>query len=153
MKSLSDKICEHLKKLLEDKAVIKVQRSKLASKFDCAPSQINYVLNTRFTQEKGYIVESQRGGSGYLKIIEVELNSRDELINDLCDQIGKRINQRKGVNILERLYDIDLVSSFEFQLFKSLVDRQTLKLTPALRDRVRARLLKAILRSLLRKED
>ncbi len=153
MRSLSDKICEYLKRLLEDKTVVKVQRSKLASKFDCAPSQINYVLNTRFTQEKGYLVESQRGGSGYLKIIEVELNSKDELVNDLCNQIGKRINQRRAVNILERLYEIDLVSSFEFQLFKSLLDRQTLKLTPALRDRIRARLLKEILRSLLRKEE
>ena len=153
MKNLSDQISDYLRQLLTDKTVIKIQRSKLAQKFDCVPSQINYVLDTRFTQEKGYLVESQRGGSGYLKIIEVELNSRDELINDLCDQIGKRINQRKAVNILERLYEIDLVSSFEFQLFKSLVDRQTLKLTSALRDRVRARLLKAILRNLLRKEE
>ncbi|GAB6099812.1 hypothetical protein JCM16358_16910 [Halanaerocella petrolearia] len=59
MKSLSDQIEKYLKEILIKTAVIKIQRSNLAQRFDCAPSQINYVLDTRFTQEKGYVIDSQ----------------------------------------------------------------------------------------------
>ena len=152
MSNLSDEIGEYLKKLLQNNSIIKVQRSDLARKFGCVPSQINYVLNTRFTQERGYIIESQRGGSGYIKIKKLNLDSREEIINDLYKKIGDSINQQRAINIIERLYEKELITSFEVVLFKSLVHRKTLKLSPFLRDKVRARLLKQMLRTLLRKE-
>jgi transcriptional regulator CtsR len=153
MASLSDKIGRYLKQLLTEKKAVKIQRSKLARKFDCVPSQINYVLDTRFTQDKGYIVKSQRGGSGYIKIIKIEITSEEEIINRLSKRIGNKIDQQRAYNIIDRLWEQEIIDSFQKTLFKSVLDRQTLRLTPQIRDRIRARLLKSILESLLRKEE
>src|SRR5690625_1258113 len=74
MRNISDIIEEYLKKKLSDKGknVIEIKRSEIANQFQCVPSQINYVINTRFTIEKGYLVESKRGGGGYIRIIRSE---------------------------------------------------------------------------------
>ncbi|GAB6139197.1 CtsR family transcriptional regulator [Halanaerobaculum tunisiense] len=153
MSSLSDKIEDYLRKLLADHSVIKVCRSNLAQNFDCAPSQINYVLDTRFTQEKGYVIDSQRGGNGYIKITKVKLNSQKDLINHVYKQIGDKINQQTAFNIIDKLDETNLISSYEKNLFKTILHRRTLKLNVKQRDLVRARLLKGILKSLIRKEE
>lgn len=91
-KSLADKIEEYLKVLIErsENRQVEIQRAELAETFDCVPSQVTYVLSTRFTEETGYLTESRRGGKGYVKIIRMDNEhtplaeaSRKELFNFL----------------------------------------------------------------------
>ena len=88
----------------------------------------------------------------YIKIIKVEFDSKEEIVNTLYNKIGDNIDQQKATHILERLYEVDLIGAAELDLFKAIIDRKTLQLNPALRDGVRARVLKQIFRSVLRKE-
>ena len=76
MRNISDIIECYLKKVLEmsEKDILEIKRSEVADKFQCVPSQINYVINTRFTIERGYIVESKRGGGGYIRIMKVQIS-------------------------------------------------------------------------------
>lgn len=68
MQNITDIIEAYLKQILHDEKTIEIKRQEIAQRFDCVPSQINYVINTRFTVEKGYFVESKRGGGGYIRI-------------------------------------------------------------------------------------
>ena len=85
MARISDIIAQFINDMIEDeknKEVI-IQRNELADKFNCAPSQINYVLTTRFTTEKGYLIESRRGGGGYIIIRRVEYNSKEKQLEEI----------------------------------------------------------------------
>ena len=84
---ISDTIAEFINELLRDESSTEVQRAELASRFNCVPSQINYVISTRFSPERGYIVESRRGGGGYIRIIRVMPEPGDVLMH------GKRRGQ------------------------------------------------------------
>ncbi len=89
MRNISDIIEGYLKQVLElgGEGHIEIKRSEIADKFQCVPSQINYVINTRFTAERGYLVESKRGGGGYIRILRVRANSQIDLIDDVLRQI------------------------------------------------------------------
>ncbi|MCK8816242.1 CtsR family transcriptional regulator [Natroniella sulfidigena] len=152
MSSLSDQIANYLKKLLEHNNIIRVQRSQLASRFSCVPSQINYVLNTRFTLEKGYIIDSQRGGNGYIQITKVDSDLSYNIIETLYNEIGSQIDQLTAYNIIDRLAEEEIITSSEQKLLKAVVNRQNIGLKIPLRDIVRAQLLKGVLRVLIKKE-
>ncbi|ADO77842.1 CtsR family transcriptional regulator [Halanaerobium praevalens] len=146
MSSLSDQIEKYLsKKISEYQGKVKIKRNQLAENFDCAPSQINYVLNTRFTVEKGYVVESQRGGGGFIKIIKVTLNSETEVIQKVINKLDNAINQREAKGIIKRLYENSLISKREFHLMKRAVDRNVLETSLPERDYLRGRILKNML--------
>ncbi|MDV2583569.1 CtsR family transcriptional regulator, partial [Alkalibacillus haloalkaliphilus] len=83
--NISDIIEKYLKQVLEMSEAdhVEIKRSEIADKFQCVPSQINYVINTRFTIERGYIVESKRGGGGYIRIMKVESHDYADLIDHL----------------------------------------------------------------------
>ena len=85
MKNISDIIENYLKQIMEmnESEVVEIKRNEIADKFQCVPSQINYVINTRFTIEKGYVVESKRGGGGYIRIIKVHSYDHAHLIDQL----------------------------------------------------------------------
>ena len=108
MARISDVIAQFINDMIEDeknKEVI-IQRNELADKFNCAPSQINYVLTTRFTTEKGYLIESRRGGGGYIIIRRVEYNSKEKQL----DAINKAIGNSLTPNVLSFI-DILIISS------------------------------------------
>ena len=97
----------------EDIEFIEIGRNELAQKFNCAPSQINYVLTTRFTPYKGYYVESRRGGGGYIKIIKLEL-SENELINNILNEVIKdTITLDKVKHVVRSLVDDEVLSENE----------------------------------------
>ncbi|WP_408955471.1 CtsR family transcriptional regulator [Natroniella sp. ANB-PHB2] len=152
MSSLSNQIEEYLKELLSRNNVVRVQRSQLASKFSCVPSQINYVLNTRFTLEKGYIIDSQRGGSGYIQITKLDSGLSRKIIETLYNKIEGQIDQLTAFNIIERLAEEGVITSNEQELLKAAVDRENIGLKLPIRDVVRAKLLKGILKVLIKKE-
>ena len=153
MSSLSDQIEKYLNKLIgKYEGQIEIKRNQLANEFDCAPSQINYVLDTRFTSEKGYIVESQRGGGGYIRIIKVSLDSVDDNLQQIISSLDKPLSQREASGIISRLAEHDIISQREKYLMEVVLHRQVLGIELPERDYLRRRILKAMLEVILKLE-
>ncbi|MGP3778992.1 CtsR family transcriptional regulator [Halanaerobium saccharolyticum] len=155
MSSLSDQIERYLRRQISKyQGKVKIKRNQLAENFDCAPSQINYVLDTRFTVEKGYIVESQRGGGGFIRIIRVTLDSDKEVIQEVINKLDRAISQKEAHGIIKRLYDNDLISERESYLMERAVHRNVLGISLPERDYLRGRILKNMLKVIFKvKED
>ncbi|WP_438824211.1 CtsR family transcriptional regulator [Bacillus sp. JJ1562] len=151
MRNISDIIEQYLKSVLDtsDRAIVEIKRSEIADKFECVPSQINYVINTRFTLERGYLVESKRGGGGYIRIIRVKSNDDSHLINQLVRLIDKRISQTSAEDVILRLIEEEVISKREAKIMLSVIDRSVLFIELPHRDELRARMLKAMLTSLM----
>ncbi|GEN35260.1 MULTISPECIES: CtsR family transcriptional regulator [Aneurinibacillus] len=146
MRNISDIIEQHLKKILQQSnGAVEIQRSELADKFQCVPSQINYVISTRFTVEKGYLVESKRGGGGYIRIRKVEIIDNQRFYNMLMETIGESITAAACDNIIERLREERLISLKEMQMMKTATGRVLSSVPIPLRDRLRADILRAML--------
>lgn len=150
MRNISDIIEGYLKKIIENegKGHVEIKRSELADKFQCVPSQINYVINTRFTVERGYLVESKRGGGGYIRIVQVKPNSKIDLLQSIINQIENGATQSMAENIVYRLIDEEIINKREAKLMLAAIDRSTLNLQLPLRDEMRSRILKAMLMTL-----
>ncbi|MFC4559699.1 CtsR family transcriptional regulator [Virgibacillus kekensis] len=150
MSNISDIIEQHLKKVLEAarQDAIEIKRSEIADQFQCVPSQINYVINTRFTVEKGYIVESKRGGGGYIRIMRIKHQDKSELIDEIIEMINPKVTQHAAVDVLERLLEEELITEREAKIMLSAIGRSTLAFQLPLRDEVRARVLTAMLSTL-----
>lgn len=147
MSRLSNLIEEFIKNLLEstNNGVIEIQRNELAQYFDCAPSQINYVLTTRFTLDKGYYIESRRGGGGYIKIIKVNIN-RDKYFQDLISNIiGDSITKSKAYSIIDTFIEEDIITKREGDLLKVILADRTLDNVNCNKNIIRADILKNIL--------
>jgi transcriptional regulator CtsR len=152
LRNISDVIEQHLKRILQESpnGAIEIQRSELAEMFQCVPSQINYVINTRFTIEKGYIVESKRGGGGYIRIRKVQIVSKAKLQELLTEElIGESITQGVGYAIIDRLQEEGLINSRESMLMKIATSRNVLSVDPPTRDQLRANILKQMIASIL----
>ena len=154
MRNISDIIEGYLKEVIEveGQGLIEIKRNELAKQFACAPSQINYVINTRFTTEHGYFVESKRGGGGYIRILRVTIHSKKNVLDEIEEQIGGAIAQTNAERIIYRLLDEDIVSEREAGLMKAAMDRTTLQLGLPIRDEVRARLMRAMLHTKKKKK-
>lgn len=126
MASLSKEIEAYLKMMLEEEAgYLEIKRSFLSETFSCVPSQINYVLSTRFTLDQGYIVESRRGGGGYLRIRAIPLEGKSDLSKlkeNLSDEIGLLDLER----ILGYLHEENMIEKEFMQLFNSLLGESVL---------------------------
>src|SRR6187455_1471485 len=105
MRNISEIIEKHIKQTLRQTSdgIIEIQRNDLADQFQCVPSQINYVISTRFTFEKGYIVESKRGGGGYIRIQRVELTTHGSIFDHIFRTIGGNIDQNASDGLLYQL--------------------------------------------------
>lgn len=150
MKNISDIIEQYLKQIIDlsENDVIEIKRSEIAYKFDCVPSQINYVINTRFTIERGFIVESKRGGGGYIRIIKVKIHDEIHMINQMLQLIKNSISQLSSENIIRRLVEEEMITAREAKLMLSVLDRSVLLADLPYRDELRARMLTAMLTSL-----
>jgi transcriptional regulator CtsR len=152
LSSLSDFIERYLKELLREatEGMIMLQRRELAEMFACAPSQINYVLDTRFTLDRGYLVETRRGGGGYIRIVRLSFRTGRDFLSVLDETIGDEINVRRADGLLLRLEEEDFLTVDEYVFIKTVLDRETQKAPENYRSAVRASLLKAMLALLLR---
>ncbi len=152
LSNISDLIELYLKQLLAEsnREFVEVQRSDLALRFSCVPSQINYVLTTRFSAGHGYFVESRRGSGGYIRIIRIPLDQGSDIILELCDLIGDAISQSDANGVIKRLMAEELISLREARVMHAAVDGNILKLGMPVRDKLRALLLKAMIKSILR---
>ncbi|RIX47926.1 CtsR family transcriptional regulator [Paenibacillus nanensis] len=151
MRNISDLIEQYLKHMLDssDEGAIEIQRNELADKFSCVPSQINYVISTRFTLEKGYMVESKRGGGGYIRIQRVDLPALKSIQFHIEQTIGESVDQAAAEGLIYQLEEADLISKREANLLRAAVNRDTIAVMLPLRDEMRARLLRSMLISLL----
>lgn len=127
MAKLSNSIEEFLNSLLEDaNGILEIQRSEISDRFNCAPSQINYVLTTRFTPYKGYYVESRRGGGGYIRIVRVEIKNKNRMEKIFNDEIGDSITKNKSDQIIEELKNLEYISARESEILKVLLSDRSL---------------------------
>lgn len=147
MSNLSNNMEEYLKKLLKlsTAGFIDIRRKELASKFSCVPSQVNYVLETRFTLERGYLVESKRGGRGFLRIRRIQLPVKNILAMFFQEATENGIGSKKAKDLIIRLYESKFVSFRESRLIEaSLGSLQSIK-DESLRDKLRGKMLKEML--------
>ncbi|MGE5593583.1 MAG: CtsR family transcriptional regulator [Betaproteobacteria bacterium] len=152
MGNLADYIESYLKRLLEnaEQGMIELQRRELAEMFRCVPSQINYVLTTRFTPDRGYVVETRRGGGGYIRIVRLSFRPSQDLASLIEAEIGDEITERRADALLLRLEDEGLLDEGDRAFVKAVLERETERLHPSYRGMVRASLLRAMVMSLLR---
>lgn len=150
MKNISDIIEAYLKTVLNqsESEIVVIKRSEVADKFQCVPSQINYVINTRFTTEKGYVVESKRGGGGYIRIAKVKLYDHAQVIDQLLNLIENKLSQQMAENMILRLVEEKIINTREAKIMLSVIDRSVICTDLPLRDELRARLMVAMLTSL-----
>ena len=122
-----------------------MQRSELANRFNCVPSQINYVISTRFSPEHGYIVESRRGGGGYIRITRVEMEP-ERLIMHTVNAVGARVDLSTAAALIANLRQGGAVSEAHARLILSAIGNSALRpVQPDERDILRASILKQIL--------
>lgn len=154
VRSLAGQIEQYLKELLLSQSFVEMQRSELADIFSCVPSQINYVLSTRFTPSQGYIVESRRGGGGYLKIVKLDWNELPEAQAQALPALQKPegLSQGEAEGILERLREERVITAREQQLLRAALDRQVLKGPAEEQAELRARILSAAISALFRQD-
>lgn len=147
MPRISDIIEEFIKQMLEESSedILEIQRNELASRFGCVPSQINYVLMTRFTVDKGYYIESKRGGGGSIRITRVSLDTNDYLSNLISERIGSSITQNTAESYIDSFREQGLITHRESAFMKAAINDKTLLGQSQDRDALRANILKAML--------
>ena len=152
MPGMSNIIERFIKEMLEEAedGIIEIGRNDLADQFGCAPSQINYVLTTRFTPYKGYYIESRRGGGGYIKIMKVEIDENEYLEELILNTIGDSITKNKAFHIIEGLVEEEIITTREGHLMKASIEDTALKVVTASRNYLRADILKNMLLIIMR---
>ena len=148
MANISDVIERFILSTIGDDSIVDVSRSELANHFSCAKSQINYVLSTRFTAERGYLVEGHRGGGGYIRIIRIR--PEGTLADIIRNEIGEQLTERQAVHLIERLVADEVITPREAQLVAVSVSNKSLANPYAMQDRLRAEIIKNVLLSLTR---
>lgn len=144
-KNTSDSIEEHIKQLLAQSGMAEIRRSLLADEFQVVPSQINYVIKTRFTESRGYLVESKRGGGGYIRIVKVRFSDNHQLIRNLIHNIGDQISEQVFTDLIQVLFDEGLVSEREGNLVLSMAMDEVLgQDAPQIRSRMLGKILQRL---------
>ena len=147
-KNTSDHIEAYIKAILEQSGMVELQRSQLADTFQVVPSQINYVIKTRFTESRGYLVESKRGGGGYIRIGRIEFSNHHEMLRDLLYSVGEDVSQVVFEDVLRLLFEQDLLTSQEMNLVVAMATDRILGEEANL---IRANMLKQLLQEVDRK--
>lgn len=150
---LTDDIQYFLNNLLDEEGgSILIKRNDIALKFNCSPSQINYVLTTRFAPHFGYYIQSRRGEGGYIKIDKLDLlENEDEYKEILMDAIGESITNNEANDIINKLYDDEIITSDEKDIILASIDDRALCLGIEKRNAIRSDILKNILLVLLKR--
>jgi len=151
MSSLSDKIEKYLRNLIKRyEGEVEIKRNRLADDFNCAPSQINYVLDTRFTVERGYIIESRRGGGGFVRIIKVKLTSQNEAMKNIIKQLEGPIKPKEAKGIIKRLYENNLIKQRDRILLEAAVSKDSIGFESDDNNLIRTQVLKNTLKAIFK---
>lgn len=144
---LSEQIAAIIEKMLEENGgELELQRNKLANDVGCVPSQINYVITSRFNTGRGYIVESRRGGGGFVKITKINFDNKDAHLMHTLAAIGTSIDIMSARAVLINLYDNNIITQNELKYIYSSVTEGAMSVCPPpLRDTLRASILKSVI--------
>lgn len=147
---LTDYIAQMIEEMLnEGNGTLELQRNEMANRLGCVPSQISYVIASRFTPERGYVIESRRGGGGCIRIVRKEMGRDEYLMHFFC-AVGDSIGEDEAAAYLKNLYGNEFITEREFRLALASMSGAALSpLPPALRKELRARIFRQILLSLM----
>ncbi len=147
---MSDIVAKHILAMLEESdGNAEIQRNELASILGCVPSQINYVITSRFTPEQGYIVESRRGGGGYIRITRIN-TSKSTAIMHIVNSIGKRLDKVTAEIMINNMLSRSIINEETARLIASAMsERVFLDIPQQYRDYIRASLFKNMLLTLV----
>ena len=148
LKNTSDHIEAYIKAILDQSGIVELQRGQLADTFQVVPSQINYVIKTRFTESRGYLVESKRGGGGYIRIGRIEFSNHHEMLRDLLYSVGEEVSLVIFEDVLRLLFEQDLVTRQEMNLLLAMATDRVLGEDANL---IRANMLRQLLQEVDRK--
>lgn len=143
---VTEQIADTLLRLLEEQGgAVRIQRNDLASRLGCVPSQINYVISSRFTREQGYIVESRRGGGGFIQIARIEC-TEPSLIMHVVNSIGQNLDEGGARGLIQGLYEAGQLNEGQVRLLLAAsADRSLSDIAEPARQRLRANLMKSML--------
>lgn len=146
---LSDMLTEYIMEMIESEGNAQIKRNELADRFGCVPSQINYVITSRFTPEQGYIVESRRGGGGYIRIRRVVADNSQAMMH-IINSIGAELDNITAQIMIKNMKSASIISGEAAALLLSAgADRTLHQVPPDGRDRVRASIYKNMLLTLV----
>jgi transcriptional regulator CtsR len=149
---LTSDIERFLKAMLDatQDGMVEIGRNDLASRFSCSPSQINYVLSTRFTPYNGYIIESKRGGNGFIKIITIVEEDEDDYIYHVLKNLDSEMTESKAHGLFEDLYNRGFFSKNEVKTIEyAIADKSLINVDKEKRNLVRRDIIENILLSFL----
>jgi transcriptional regulator CtsR len=148
---LADDIAKLIEKMIDEAdGPLELQRNEMANRLGCVPSQISYVITSRFTPEKGYIIESRRGGGGCIRIVRKQMH-RDEYLMHLFHAIGNTINEREVAAYLNNLYNNQIIDKGAYELISAATSNSALSdLRPDARDIVRATVFRHTILALMK---
>lgn len=144
--NLSNEIAKILTEMLEETGRAEIKRNEFAQQLGCVPSQINYVISSRFTPERGYTVESQRGGGGYIKITRINYNTKEQILMHIINSVGESISEQSAKAIIINLNHRDMLETDKAKIMLAAINENCYKSVPAeYRGRIRAAVFKQML--------
>ena len=150
MANISEIIEQFILTTMGDNDFVEISRNSLASYFSCAPSQINYVLSTRFTFDRGFVKESKRGGSGFIKISRIKNSSTNEYLNSLIlDSVGDELTEKRLKQILIKLVSDKIITKNEKMIIETALSDDSFAMPITIKDNIRAKSFKNILSKLM----
>ncbi len=148
---ISDSIAAFIDEMLNDcGGTLEIKRNDLAKRLGCVPSQINYVVASRFTPEKGYIIESRRGGGGYIRIVR-KVFEENEMLMTVFSSLGNTLCEKDFISILDALYAADIITAREKRYATASLSQSALACLPReIQDTVRAGSFKNLLLAIMK---
>lgn len=145
---MSERIARIIEAMIEENGGdVELQRNKLAIDVGCVPSQINYVITSRFGTDRGYIVESRRGGGGYIKITKINFDSKNAYLMHMFSSVGNKIDESSARVMCASLYDNGLVTGRELKIMLCAISERALgaQRSPDVREMLRADIMKSFI--------
>ncbi len=144
--NLSNEIATLLLRMLDETGRAEIQRNELAERLGCVPSQINYVISSRFTPEKGYTVESRRGGGGYIKITRINYTAKEQMLMHIINSVGDSIGEQSARAIIINLNHSEIIPADKAKILLAAINENCYKSADKeLRPKIRAAVLKQML--------
>lgn len=153
MSNISDIIEEYLIGLLDEGDNVNISRNELATYFSCAPSQINYVLTTRFTPQRGFTVESRRGGGGYITVIRLEANENDYLDEIMDIPIHTGLPYPAAFQYIQRMVHDGILTKREGDILSVVLSDKSLIAPAVSKNSLRAGIMKSVVTELLKRRE
>ena len=153
MKS-SDIITEFIMNMLESEGgELELKRNELAQQFNVVPSQINYVISSRFTPEMGYLIESKRGGGGYIRVVKVNTDKNRFIYHLINGGMGKNLSLREASDLIHQLYAHNAIAQDEARIMQASISDEALAVPLNIKNMLRAEILRQELIAILKKEQ